>query len=121
VRKLATLKQFALLIDVNPFVTGYGNRGKVKTTLKPQKQKSATDSQSVALFFNDRNKLKLSQQPERAITLPVKFIESLSSHSTTQPHLDKSQIQIQVRNLNPHHLIARLADIKDKGLITALL
>jgi len=30
VRKLATLKQFALLIAVNPFVTGCGIRGRVK-------------------------------------------------------------------------------------------
>jgi len=28
VRKLATLKQFALLIAVNPFVTGCGKRGR---------------------------------------------------------------------------------------------
>jgi hypothetical protein len=27
VRKLATLKQFALLIAINPFVNGCGNRG----------------------------------------------------------------------------------------------
>jgi hypothetical protein len=33
------LKQFALLIDVNPFVTGCGNRGD-KTVKKADKSKS---------------------------------------------------------------------------------
>jgi len=34
VQKLATLKQFALLIAVNPFVIGCGNRGE-KTNSEP--------------------------------------------------------------------------------------
>jgi len=49
VRKLASLKQFALLIDVNPFVTGYGKRGEGQNDPETSKPKRATDSQSVAL------------------------------------------------------------------------
>ena len=120
-RKLATLKQFALLIDVNPFVTGYGNREKVKTTLKPQKQMCATDSQSVAHMFNDKNKFGLGQQPEGAITLSFQFIDSPPSHSTTHPRLDKSQVQLKIRYLDTNHLIAHITNIKSKGLMTTLL